>query len=70
MVVRRSGMQAVSVTPVRGKNCFLVKSLMCCSIRNGYGCDELGSVYHGCSLLKVEQIMCHDYILEYFIYLF
>ena len=45
MAVRRRGMRAVFVTPVRGKNCFLVKSLMCCSIRSGYGCVDVGSVY-------------------------
>jgi hypothetical protein len=32
MVVRRSGIRAVFVTPVLGKkHCCLVKSLMCCS---------------------------------------
>ena len=44
MAVRRSGMHAVFVTPVHGKNCFLVKSLMCCSTRSGYGYVDLGSI--------------------------
>ena len=45
IAVRRSDMQAVSVTPVRGKNCCLVKSLMCCFIETGMVCVDFGSVY-------------------------
>ena len=45
MAVRRRGMRAIPGTPVLGKNCFLVKSLMCSSIRSGYECLILGSVY-------------------------
>ena len=36
MAVRRSGMQAVSVTLVRGKNWFLVKSVIGPNVRGGY----------------------------------
>ena len=47
MAVRHSGMQAASVTLVRGKkDCCLVKSLMCCSRETGgYGYVDLGLVY-------------------------
>lgn len=44
IAVRRSGMQVVSMTLVRGKNCFLVKALMCCSIE-GDKVVDLGSIY-------------------------
>jgi len=46
MVVRRCGMQAVSMTLVRGRNCFLVKLLMCCSTEAG------------CSAKDAERLFC------------
>jgi hypothetical protein len=48
IAVRRSGMQAISVTLFLGKDCFLVKAVMRCSIKNkisGFRCVDLGSVY-------------------------
>jgi len=54
--VRHSGMQSVSMTLVRERDCCLVKALMCCSRESGiYDCVDLGSVSTGETQPSVEE---------------
>jgi hypothetical protein len=70
MAVRGSGMRGVFATLAHRKNCFLVKSLMCCSKETGVTLIEVRST--PCVILGKEnaidstneQVVCHGYSLK------
>jgi hypothetical protein len=55
MAVRRSGIQAVSMTLVRGRNCFLVKALMCCSTEAGCSAKDAERLFYQCKRSATTQ---------------